>query len=409
MNKETFNKQWGGGCSSLHIKDVQISDLKEYENNPRHNDGAVSAVAESIKQFGFKVPIVIDRDGVIVAGHTRLKAARKLGLETVPCIVADDLTPEQIKAYRLADNKTGELAEWDFSLLEKELSELSEIDMSMFGFSEDEFDFDSDFDYEEIEDDFDAEEEAENIIEPTTKLGDVWQLGRHRLMCGDSTDAETVEKLMNGNKADLLITDPPYNVAYEGGTADKLTIKNDSMKDEEFFDFLKNAFAAADNVLKEGGAFYIWHADSEGLNFRSACKETGWKVRQCLIWVKNSIVLGRQDYQWKHEPCLYGWKSGAAHYFIDDRTQSTVLEFNKPLKNAEHPTMKPVDLIAKVITNSSKKNNIVLDIFGGSGTTLVACEQLDRICYTMELDEKYCDVIIKRWEDITGEKAVKLN
>lgn len=393
----------------MHIQELLLEDLREYENNPRNNEGAVQAVADSIKEFGFKVPIVVDSDNVIVAGHTRLKAARLLGLDKVPCIVADDLTPEQIKAYRLADNKTGELAEWDFSLLEKELSELSEIDMSMFGFSEDEFDFDSDFDYEEIEDDFDAEEEAENIIEPTTKLGDVWQLGRHRLMCGDSTDAETVEKLMNGNKADLLITDPPYNVAYEGGTADKLTIKNDSMKDEEFFDFLKNAFAAADNVLKEGGAFYIWHADSEGLNFRSACKETGWKVRQCLIWVKNSIVLGRQDYQWKHEPCLYGWKSGAAHYFIDDRTQSTVLEFNKPLKNAEHPTMKPVDLIAKVITNSSKKNNIVLDIFGGSGTTLVACEQLDRICYTMELDEKYCDVIIKRWEDITGEKAVKLN
>ncbi len=390
----------------MQIQEILLADLREYENNPRNNDSAVQAVAESIREFGWKVPIVVDRDNVIVAGHTRYKAAQRLGLDKVPCIIADDLTPEQVKAYRLADNKTGELAEWDFSALEIELAELSEMDidfdMSDFGFDLSEFEEPQEVVEDEVPE---VDEEAE----PICKLGDIWQLGRHRLMCGDSTDAETVEKLMNGNKADLLITDPPYNVAYEGATADKLTIKNDSMKDEEFFDFLKNAFAAADNVLKEGGAFYIWHADSEGLNFRSACKETGWKVRQCLIWVKNSIVLGRQDYQWKHEPCLYGWKSGAAHYFIDDRTQSTVLEFNKPLRNAEHPTMKPVDLIVRCVTNSSKRDSIVLDIFGGSGTTLVACEQLDRTCYTMELDEKYCDVIIKRWEALTGEKAVKLN
>lgn len=375
----------------------------EYENNPRNNDGAVDAVAESIKQFGFKVPIVIDRDNVIVAGHTRLKAARKIGLEKVPCIVADDLTPEQIKAYRLADNKTAELADWDFSALEIELAELeSDFDMSAFGFDISDFE-----DIHEITEDEVPEVDEEN--EPICKTGDIWNLGKHRLMCGDSTNVSDVEKLMNGDKADLLLTDPPYNVAYEGGTKEKLKIENDDMSDEEFQEFLISAFENSNIVMKDGASFYIWHSDSEGFNFRSACKNTGWKIRQCLIWVKNSIVLGRQDYQWKHEPCLYGWKDGAAHYFVDDRTQSTVWEFNKPLRNIEHPTMKPVDLIARAINNSSRSDNIVLDIFGGSGTTLIACEQLNRKCYMMELDPKYCDVIIKRWENLTGEKAVKID
>lgn len=387
----------------MQIKEIEISSLIEYENNPRNNDGAVDAVAESIKQFGFKVPIVIDRDNVIVAGHTRLKAARKIGLEKVPYIVADDLTPEQIKAYRLADNKTAELAEWDFSALEIELAELeSDFDMSAFGFDISDFE-----DIHEITEDEAPEVDEEN--EPICKTGDIWNLGNHRLMCGDSTNVSDVEKLMNGDKADLLLTDPPYNVAYEGGTKEKLKIENDDMSDEEFKEFLISAFENSNIVMKDGASFYIWHSDSEGFNFRSACKNTGWKIRQCLIWVKNSIVLGRQDYQWKHEPCLYGWKDGAAHYFVDDRTQSTVWEFNKPLRNIEHPTMKPVDLIARAINNSSRSDNIVLDIFGGSGTTLIACEQLNRKCYMMELDPKYCDVIIKRWENLTGEKAVKID
>ena len=387
----------------MQIKEIEISSLIEYENNPRNNDGAVDAVAESIKQFGFKVPIVIDRDNVIVAGHTRLKAARKIGLEKVPCIVADDLTPEQIKAYRLADNKTAELADWDFSALEIELAELeSDFDMSAFGFDISDFE-----DIQEVKEDEVPEVDEEN--EPICKTGDIWNLGKHRLMCGDSTNVSDVEKLMNGDKADLLLTDPPYNVAYEGGTKEKLKIENDDMSDEEFQEFLISAFENSNIVMKDGASFYIWHSDSEGFNFRSACKNTGWKIRQCLIWVKNSIVLGRQDYQWKHEPCLYGWKDGAAHYFVDDRTQSTVWEFNKPLRNMEHPTMKPVDLIARAINNSSRSDNIVLDIFGGSGTTLIACEQLNRKCYMMELDPKYCDVIIKRWETLTGEKAVKID
>lgn len=389
----------------MQIQEILLADLREYENNPRNNDSAVQAVAESIKEFGFKVPIVIDSDNVIVAGHSRLKAARLLGLDKVPCIIADDLTPEQIKAFRLADNKTGELAEWDFSALEIELAELSEMDidfdMSDFG-----------FDLSELEETQEVvEDEAPEVDEeaaPICKLGDIWQLGTHRLMCGDSTDAADVENLMNGENADLLVTDPPYNVAYEGATKDKLTIQNDDMSDSEFHEFLQAAFENANSVMREGATFYIWHADSEGFNFRSACKTTGWKIRQCLIWVKNSIVLGRQDYQWKHEPCLYGWKDGAAHYFIDDRTQSTVWEFNKPLRNGEHPTMKPVELIAKAVNNSSRRDNNVLDLFGGSGSTLIACEQLGRRCFTMELDPKYCDVIIKRWEDFTGEKAVKI-
>lgn len=389
----------------MQIKEILLADLQEYENNPRNNDGAVQAVAESIKSFGWKVPIVVDRDNVIVAGHTRYRAAQRLGLDKVPCIIADDLTPEQCRAYRLADNKTGELAEWDFSALEIELAELSEIkldfDMSDFGFDMSEIEEPQ----EVVEDDI-PEVDAES--EPICKQGDIWQLGDHRLMCGDSTDAADVENLMNGENADLLVTDPPYNVAYEGATKDKLTIQNDNMKDDEFHEFLNAAFENANSVMREGAAFYIWHADSEGFNFRAACKNTGWKVRQCLIWVKNAIVLGRQDYQWKHEPCLYGWKDGAAHYFIDDRTQSTVWEFNKPLRNGEHPTMKPVELIAKAVNNSSRRDNNVLDLFGGSGSTLIACEQLGRRCFTMELDPKYCDVIIKRWETLTGETAVKL-
>lgn len=213
---------------------------------------------------------------------------------------------------------------------------------------------------------------------------------------------------MREEKADLLLTDPPYNVNYEGATKEKLTIQNDNMEESEFHKFLQTAFKNADSVMRNGASFYIWHADSEGFNFRSACKLTGWKIRQCLIWVKNSIVLGRQDYQWKHEPCLYGWKDGSSHYFVDDRTQSTIWEFNKPIRNSEHPTMKPVELMAKAVNNSSRKGNIVLDIFGGSGSTLIACEQLGRRCYTMEIDPKYCDVIIKRWEMLTGKQAKKI-
>ena len=386
----------------MNIINIELKKIKQYENNPRKNDEAVGPVAESIKEFGFKSPIIVDKDNVIVAGHTRYKAAKRLKLKEVPCIVADDLTEEQIKAFRLADNKVGEIAEWDFDLLNMELESIS-FDMSSFGFN-----ILNEEEGKEIEEDeYDLEEKLKNIEEPKSKYGDIYQLGKHRLMCGDSTKIEDVEKLMNGNKVDLLITDPPYNVNYEGGNG--LKIKNDNMDNDNFRKFLTDAFSTADSVMKEGAVFYIWHADSEGYNFRGACFDNNWKVRQCLIWNKNSMVMGRQDYHWKHEPCLYGWKDGASHLWASDRKQTTILDFDKPTKNAEHPTMKPVKLFDYQIKNNTKKDDIVLDLFGGSGTTLIACEQNGRISYNMELDPKYVDVIIDRWETLTGEKAILLN
>ena len=304
------------------------------------------------------------------------------------------------------------------------------MDMSVFGFDAVEFEEFSEVCEDEIPD---VDEEGD----PITKLGDIWQLGRHRLMCGDSTSVESVAVLMDGALADMILTDPPYNVAYEGRTKDKLAIMNDNIDDELFRAFLQDAFCAGDSALKKGGAFYIWHAGTEGFNFKYACKAVGWEVKQCLIWNKNTLVLGRQDYQWKHEPCLYGWKSGASHYFVKNRKLTTVLNDgvdidvmtsdelrelireitepssvineNKPTRNGEHPTMKPVGLLSRQIRNSSRIGEKVLDLFGGSDSTLVACEQLDRVCYTMELDPKYCDVIVKRWETLTGEKAKKTN
>ena len=299
----------------MNIINKLLTEIKPYEKNPRKNDGAVQYVAASIKEFGFKVPIVIDKDGVIVAGHTRYKAAKKLGLNEVPCIVADDLNEEQIKAFRLADNKVAEKAEWDFDLLSSEMDDLFDFDMTVFGFEVEEEET------EVVEDEF----EAEVPEEPYVKLGDVWQLGRHRLMCGDSTSIDNVEKLMGGALADLLITDPPYNVDYEGKTKDSLKIENDNMDDASFRQFLVDAFSNADAVMKPGAVFYIWHADSEGYNFRGACRDAGWTVRQCLIWNKNTMVMGRQDYHWKHEPCLYGWKEGAGHLWASDRKHRSAL------------------------------------------------------------------------------------
>ena len=377
----------------------RISDLKPYKNNPRKNDKAVDAVAASIKAFGFKQPVVIDDNGEIIAGHTRLKAAKKLGIKTVPCIVADDLTPEQIKAYRLADNKTAELAEWDMELLPLELDDLQEFDMTLFGFEMPKGRA------EAIEDDYEISVPAE----PRTKPGEIYQLGRHRLMCGDATSADCVQVLTGGAQMDMLITDPPYNVGYTGKTADALTILNDKQDADAFRAFLIDAFQAANGAMKPGAVFYIWHAESEGLNFRAACAAAGFTVRQCLIWNKNSMVIGRQDYQWKHEPCLYGWKEGAGHLWARDRKQTTVLNFDRPTRNKEHPTMKPVKLFDYQIQNNTKGGDCVLDLFGGSGTTLIACEQNGRNAYVMELDPKYCDVIIHRWEKLTGEKAKRIS
>jgi transferase len=422
---------------TVKIVDKPIEWLRPYENNPRNNEQAVEAVANSIKEFGFKVPIVATIDGEIVNGHTRFKAAKFLKLKTVPVLIADDLTEEQIKAFRLADNKTGELADWDVELLYSELDELTGFDMTMFGFEDIDFSLD---DFEEDEKETGEEADIDSEEKPKVEYGDIFQLGRHRLMCGDSTSAEDMARLIDGAVIDLYVTDPPYNVAYQGGTDEAMTIMNDSMDDVSFRQFLRDAFAVANNHLKPGGAFYIWHADSEGLNFRAAVKETGWLLKQSIIWVKNAIVLGRQDYQWKHEPCLYGWKDGASHYFVDNRSLATVIEEDeenlkemtkselisyiktmqdtspttvfyedKPVRNDIHPTMKPLKLIARCVLNSSKKGEKILDSFNGGGSTLMVCERSERVCYAMELDPVYVERTIKRWEEETGLTAEKVS
>ena len=402
----------------MNIIEKSIAEVKPYEKNPRKNDQSVDKVANSIKEFGFKVPIVIDKHNVIVCGHTRYKAAKKLGLSVVPCVVADDLTEEQIKAYRLADNKVGEDSLWDMDLLGSELEDILNIDMEDFGFSLPEVET------EVVEDDYDKPAPEE----PKSKLGDIYQLGRHRLMCGDSTNIDFVKKLVGNAQIDMLLTDPPYNVNYEG-TAGK--IKNDNMEDAAFRQFLTDAFLSAWAVMKNGAAFHIWHADSEGYNFRGACRDAGFRVRQCLIWVTNSLVLGRQDFQWRHEPCLYGekelpegvveeyeeddhepclygWKDGK-HYWFKNRKQTTILEFEKPRVSKEHTTMKPIKMFDYEIKCNTKPGENVLDLFGGSGTTLMACEQDGRNAFIMEFDPRFVDVIIDRWESFTGEKAVLLN
>ena len=363
------------------------SELFEYDNNPRNNDSAVEAVSNSIKEFGFKVPLVITKDNVIIAGHTRLKASLKLGIATVPCIIADDLTEAQIKAFRLVDNKTSELATWDLGRLEDELEKI-EMDMIQFGFE----DFHSDVPDNASDDDFDPTDDIPEI--PFSELGDIYQLGPHRVMCGDSTKKQDVLKLLDKSTIDMIFTDPPYNVDYEG-TAGK--IKNDKMEDNSFYLFLFDAFSNMFEATKEGGAIYVCHADTEGLNFRNAYKNAGFKLAECLVWVKNALVLGRQDYHWRHEPILYGWKEGAAHYFVEDRTQDTIWEYNKPKRNDEHPTMKPLELVGRAISNSSRVGEKVLDLFGGSGSTMIASDQLQRIGYLMELDERFVDVIVKRY------------
>lgn len=416
----------------MNITDIRTCDLKPYENNPRLNEDAVDLVAASIDEFGFKQPIVVDKDLIIIAGHTRWKAAQKLGLETVPCIQADDLTPAQVKAYRLADNKVAEAAQWDLDALQFELEGLDNMgfDMEPFGFETETFD-------EQIAEDDNFE--AELPTAPMTRSGQLWLLGKHRLMVGDSTKRQDVEKLCSDATVDMIVTDPPYNIDYTGGTKDAMKIENDNWGDDEgFIEFLKAAFENMRDQLKAGGSFYIWYASTQSKNFLEAAERAGLNIRQTLIWNKNTFSLGRQDYQWKHEPCLYGWKDGAAHYFVNTRNLATVIEDaenqdidsmkkdelkdllksilggckdttildeKKPTKSDLHPTMKPIPLIARQIKNSSRTGENVLDLFGGSGSTLMACEQLGRRCFMMEYDPHYADVIIKRWEDYTGEQA----
>ena len=384
------------------MADTEIKfDSKNYR---KHDDRNLKLIKKSLKECGAGRSILLDAEGEIIAGNATYKTAKEANIpvkiietdgKELIAVKRTDLKTEDKKRKKLAllDNSTSDKVDWDLDNLSTDfdLGELSEFGLEELSTVVEQG--------EVIEDEVPNAEEVESKV----KKGDIWQLGDHRLMCGDSTVITDVEKLMNGEKADLLLTDPPYNVNYEGGNG--LKIENDNMGDEKFKEFLKEAFTCANIVMKEGASFYIWHADSEGYNFRSACKEVGLQVRQCLIWNKNALVMGRQDYQWKHEPCLYGWKEGAPHTWLSDRKQTTVLDFDRPTKNLEHPTMKPIALFAYELQNSAKKGALVLDLFGGSGTSIIACEQTGRKCYTMELDEHYCDVIIKRWENLTKKEA----
>lgn len=405
--------------TELKIEEIPIDELVPYENNAKkHTREQINAVEASIKEFGFRAPCIVWRndDGrpEVVAGHARITAAKNLGMEKVPCVSCDDLTDAQRRALTLADNQTTMMTGWDEDLLAYELDTLSaDFDMTDFGFTDE---------MVGMADVIEAkEDEVPDVIECKAKRGEIWQLGSHRVMCGDATCAEDVQKLAGGGFSELLLTDPPYNVALGQHMipseakqlhrrTDGLVIDNDSWEsDEGFIEFLKSAFDNALKVMSPGSAFYIWHADTQRANFLEACKRSGMEVRECLVWAKNTFTLGRQDYQWQHEPCLYGWKDGASHRWYSDRKQSTVLEFDKPTANADHPTMKPVALMAYLIQNSTRKGETVLDVFGGSGSTLIACEKTGRKCLTMELDPHYCDVIIARWEQETGEEAVLLS
>lgn len=388
--------------SLTEVKSLPISALKSADYNPRKiSKEALEQLKLSLKKFTAVEPAIINshpgRENVIVGGHQRLKAAKELGWFEFPCIVVNLAEPEERELNVRLNKNTGE---FDMPLL-KEFFEKD--DLLDWGFSDDELGnlFD-----EEITGLTDPDEIPEPPANPITVIGDVWILGNHRLMCGDSTSIDEIQKLCAGNLVDMWLTDPPYNVAYEGKTKDALKIQNDSMGNDQFRQFLRDCYVAADVVMKPGAVFYIWHADSEGYNFRGAAKDANWTVRQCLIWKKSCMVMGRQDYQWKHEPCLYGWKEGAGHLWASDRKQTTILEFDKPNRNAEHPTMKPVELFEYQMLNNTKGGDIILDSFGGSGTTLIAAEKNGRIARLMELDPKYCDVIIKRWQDFSGKKAV---
>jgi DNA modification methylase len=387
------------------LEHIKLSDLIPYVNNAKtHPEEQVTKIAASIKEFGPCSPILVDKDNGIVAGHGRLLAAKKLGLDTFPCVRLEHLNEAQRKAYILADNRLGEVggSEWDTGLVSLELEWLKED-----GFGIDLTGFDDSFIMLDEVDGLTDEDEVPEVPEdPVTVLGDVWLCGQHRLHCGDSTSIDAVEKLCNGRFVDMLLTDPPYNVEYVGKTKEAMTIQNDSMDDSSFREFLRDAFVASDTAMKAGAVFYIWHADSEGYNFRGACDDAGWKVRQCLIWKKQTLVMGRQDYHWKHEPCLYGWKDGAGHLWATDRKQTTILEFDRQMRNGEHPTMKPVALFEYQMLNNTKGGDIILDVFGGSGTTMIAAEKNGRVGYVMELDPKYSDVIIKRWQEFSGKDAI---
>jgi DNA modification methylase len=391
---------------------ASINDLKsDHKNARRRTDRSSDLIKESLQRYGAARSIVIDEENRILAGNGTIDGAKAAGIRRVRIIESEGdeviavrrtgLTEEQKVGLALADNRTSDLSEWDQEMLHR-LSEEHDLEP---WFNQDDLDeLLNVVEVDPVEGNTDPDAVPDAPEEPTTKPGDLWILGNHRLLCGDSTNPQHLQRLMDGKLADLWLTDPPYNVDYEGGSG--LKIQNDNMADGEFRQFLCDVYCSANQVLKPGAVFYIWHADSEGYNFRGAAQDNGWKIRQCLIWLKSSLVMGRQDYQWKHEPCLYGWTEGAAHTWNSDRKQTTILEFDKPRKNGQHPTMKPVDLFQYQIDNSTKPNQLVLDSFGGSGTTVIACERIKRQARVMELDPVYCDVIVKRWEEFTGNTAI---
>lgn len=444
---------------TLKTEKRKLKELVAADYNPRKaltpEDSEYQKIKRSIEEFGYVDPIIINEDGTIIGGHQRCTVLKDLGYEEADVVVVS-LDKQREKALNIALNKiTGE---WDELKLKDLLLDLDlgDYDISLTGFEQEDLAELVDnlaVEPEAMDDDFDGEAVLEDIVEPKTKLGDVWKLGRHRLMCGDSTSQEDVATLMRGEMADLIITDPPYNVNYgdkaemldtylQKGHRNNSRIKNDNMDNESFYSFMLQIYQSAYEFMRDGAAIYVFHAESTGHIFRQAFLDAGLKLAQCLIWEKNAFVLGRQDYQWRHEPCLYGWKEGAAHYFINDRTQDTVIleddvDFeamkkadliayiedmhrrykdqtsviyeNKPTRNDIHPTMKPVTLIGRLMSNSSKSGWNVLDLFGGSGSTLMAAEQLGRTAFLMELDEKFCDVIVKRWEEYTGQSAIRIS
>lgn len=419
----------------MEIIRIKINDILPYENNAKeHPQEQIEQIKKSILEYGNNDPIAIDENNVIIAGHGRYQALKELGYTDAEVIKLEHLNEQQKAAYRLVHNQLTMNTDWDTEKLKEELKKIT-LDMYQFGFEEELLNEIEDEKLEIEEDDFNVDEALSEIEEPITKQGDIYLLGNHRLICGDSTNKDDIKLLLGNDKVDLLLTDPPYNINVSNSQGMK--IENDNMDKQEFISFLTKALSNAYEVMKDGAVFYIWYADTSSIEFNTACRNSMLEVKQNLIWVKNQFILGRQDYHWRHEPCLTGWKEGAAHYFINDRTQSTVFDDSvdldtipedelrnyvkelvdystifyekKPTVNSDHPTMKPIKLIGKQIKNSSKQNQIVLDLFGGSGTTLLASEQLNRTCYMVEYDPKYCDVIVRRWEEFTGKKAVLMN
>lgn len=389
--------------TTTQMEMISTNKLIPYVNNARtHSAEQVNKLRSSLREFGFVNPVIVDKDYGIIAGHGRVLAAKEEGIDEVPCVLVDYLTEAQKKAYIIADNRFAQEAGWDEELLRIEIESLQgeDFDISLTGFEADEIAdlFKNGNDKEVQDDDYDLSAALEKAA--FVEKGDVWTVGRHRLMCGDATSADDVSKLMDSRKANLILTDPPYGVSFQ--SSDGLSIQNDSIKGEEFYQFLLSAMQNMASVLENGGAAYVFHADTEGLNFRKAFVDAGFHLAGCCIWVKNSLVLGRSDYQWQHEPVLYGFLQNGKHPWYSDRKQTTIWNFDKPKRNKNHPTSKPLDLLAYPISNSTQENAIVIDTFGGSGSTLMACEQSNRICCTMELDEKYASVILRRYVENGG-------